>query len=109
MLYGHRRDPGGYARVLMEFDVFVPDILRALTQEDLLIITADRGCDPAFRGTGHTRENVSLLVYNNVSATASTLGRRKSFADIAQSVADIFFPGRIEYGKTFFHDIVNVK
>ncbi|MEE9542977.1 MAG: phosphopentomutase [Thermodesulfobacteriota bacterium] len=107
MCFGHRRDPGGYARALLEFDSFLPDILSALRTEDLLIITADHGCDPAFHGTDHTREYVPLLVYNKVSSPGCSLGTRKSFSDIAQSVAEIFSLESFVNGESFFLDIVN--
>lgn len=107
MFYGHRRDPGGYARALMEFDSFLPDIIGALRVDDLMIITADHGCDPAFKGTDHTREYVPLLVYNELSFPGSSLGTRKSFADIAQSIAEIFSLGSFECGESFFSDIVS--
>jgi len=62
MQFGHRNDVAGYARAIMEFDARLPEIERAMTADDLLMITADHGCDPAFPGTDHTRERVPLLV-----------------------------------------------
>jgi phosphopentomutase len=107
MLFGHRRDAGGYARALMEFDSFLPKIQDSLSAEDILIITADHGCDPAFVGTDHTREFVPLLVYNKDTAQGRELGTRKSFADIAQTIAEIFFLPRLKNGESFLSTIVD--
>lgn len=86
-LYGHRRDPKGYASSLVELDKYLPTLLGALTPEDLLIITADHGCDPTFRGTDHTREYVPLLAYQPGSK-GSLLPDRNSFSDIAASILE---------------------
>jgi phosphopentomutase len=85
-VHGHRRDPAGYAAALEAFDARVPDIRDALRPDDLLAITADHGCDPTWRGTDHTREQVPILVVGPGSA-AGSIGRRKSFADLAATVA----------------------
>jgi phosphopentomutase len=89
MLYGHRRDPEGYYRALQEFDAFVPRLAERLGPRDLLIITADHGNDPTFRGTDHTREYVPLLAMSR-SAAGHDLGTRRGFFDIAQTIADGF-------------------
>ena len=83
--YGHRRDPEGMAANIRRFDDRLPEILAALTDEDLLIITADHGNDPTFRGTDHTRERVPLLVIG--TGRTEDLGIRESFADVGASVA----------------------
>ena len=83
--YGHRRDPEGMAENIQRFDERLPELLDALTVEDLMIITADHGNDPTFRGTDHTRERVPLLVIG--SGEAHDLGIRESFSDIGASVA----------------------
>ena len=83
--YGHRRDPEGMAENIQRFDERLPELLDALTAEDLMIITADHGNDPTFRGTDHTRERVPLLVIG--SGEAHDLGIRESFSDIGASVA----------------------
>ena len=88
MLFGHRRDPVGYAQCLAEFDAWLPSFLEKVTPEDLVIITADHGNDPTWRGTDHTREQVPLLVLHGGRATA--LGTRETFADIAASLAKYF-------------------
>ena len=83
--YGHRRDPEGMAANIQLFDGRLPELLDALTAEDLMIITADHGNDPTFRGTDHTRERVPLLVIG--SGEAHDLGIRESFSDVGASVA----------------------
>lgn len=89
MLYGHRRDTEGYAKALEHFDNRLPEILDAMCQDDLFIITADHGNDPTFPGSDHTREFAPLLVYGK-SAKQANLGTRKSLADIGQTVAENF-------------------
>ncbi len=89
MLYGHRRDPRGYAECLVQTDAWLASFLPSLTTSDTLIITADHGNDPTFKGSDHTREIVPLLVYQPGRQGAS-LGIRNGFFDIAQSVASHF-------------------
>jgi phosphopentomutase len=84
-LYGHRRDVSGYAAALEAFDARLPELLGLLQSDDLLIITADHGCDPTWSGTDHTREQVPILSWNSGSMTP--IGRRSSFADIGATVA----------------------
>jgi phosphopentomutase len=83
--YGHRRDPEGMAKSLKRFDERVPELLQALTYDDLLIITADHGNDPTFKGTDHTRERVPLLVIGG--GEPRDLGVRDGFADVGATVA----------------------
>ncbi|MBA3321172.1 MAG: phosphopentomutase [Pyrinomonadaceae bacterium] len=90
MLFGHRRDVEGYARALEHFDERLPEIEAALRDDDLLIITADHGNDPTYRGTDHTREYVPLLVCGKQARAGVNLGTRQSLADIGQTVADNF-------------------
>ncbi len=85
-LYGHRNDPHGYAAALEAFDRRLPDIINTMQDEDILILTADHGCDPTFAGTDHTREYVPLLVYGT-AVQPQDLGIRTTFADIGQSLA----------------------
>lgn len=87
MLYGHRNDPVGYKKALEEIDTFIPEIIDSLKENDLLIITADHGCDPTTPGTDHTREQVPVLVYNS-GISGKNLGTRKTFADVATTVAE---------------------
>ena len=86
MQHGHRRDVAGYARALTAFDRRLPQLIAQLRDGDLLVITADHGCDPTWRGTDHTRECVPILVFSPGIVSAS-IGRRESFADIGQSIA----------------------
>jgi phosphopentomutase len=83
--YGHRRDPEGMAENIQRFDERLPELLDAITAEDLMIVTADHGNDPTFRGTDHTRERVPLLVIG--SGEPHDLGIRESFSDVGASVA----------------------
>lgn len=88
--YGHRRDPEGYGKALMEFDARVPELLAGLQDGDLLIITADHGNDPVHHGTDHTREYVPLLVFHKGIEKAENLGIRETFADLGATIADNF-------------------
>lgn len=87
--WGHRRDVAGYRQGLEDFDRRLPEILREMTDEDLLILTADHGCDPAFRGTDHTREYVPVLMYGR-GIEPRNIGIRKTFADIGETVGQLF-------------------
>ena len=86
MLYGHRRDVEGYARALEYFDARLPELVEAMGAEDILMITADHGCDPTYAGTDHTREYIPLLVLGQPVKPGVDLGVRKSFCDIASTV-----------------------
>lgn len=89
--YGHRRDPEGYGKALEEFDARLPEIMKKLTDQDLLIITSDHGNDPTFHGTDHTREYAPILVYTkNQKSGDKNLGIRRTFADVGATIADIF-------------------
>lgn len=102
MRWGHRRDTAGYAQGLRDFDAYLPELLSALTDDDLLIITADHGCDPTVKNhTDHTREYAPLLVYGKQVKPAVELGVRESFADVAQTVCDLFELAAMEYGTSF--------
>lgn len=103
MLYGHRRDTEGYARALEHFDSRLPEIQSAMTDRDLMIITADHGNDPTFAGTDHTREYAPLLVYGKL-AYAVGLGTRDSLSDIGQTVAENFGL-RLAAGSSFLGEI----
>ncbi len=105
MLWGHRNDVRGYARGLKEFDDSLPEILDLLTEDDLLIITADHGCDPTRPGTDHSREYVPLLVFNPSHSCGSHLGIRHTFADVGQTIASAFGVNPILNGKSFFEEI----
>ncbi|WP_107949745.1 phosphopentomutase [Lysinibacillus parviboronicapiens] len=103
--FGHRRDSLGYGNALQEFDARLPEILQAMTEDDLLIITADHGNDPTFPGTDHTREYVPLIVYSPRFKGGSELTLRETFADIAATVAENFDVEAPEFGKSFLHDL----
>ena len=108
MLYGHRRDALGYAGALEVFDRRIPEILSVMATDDLLILTADHGCDPSYQAhTDHTREYVPLLVYGTEIKKGINLGTRSSFADCGQTIADIFGAGRLAFGKSFKMDLEN--
>ena len=84
MLYGHRRDPVGYYNCLKDFDEALPRFIDAMSDGDLLIITADHGNDPTFKGTDHTREYVPVLAYYKGSETDADLGINETFADVGK-------------------------
>ncbi len=86
MLFGHRNDPEGYGKAIEEIDMYLPEFLNALGDDDILIITADHGCDPTTPGTDHTREYVPVLVYGK-NIPAKNLELRDTFADVAKTVA----------------------
>ena len=90
MLYGHRRDPEGYAKALEEFDTRLPEIMAAMKDDDLLMITADHGNDPTKEGSDHTREYVPLLVYARNARAGVALATRQSLSDIGQTIAENF-------------------
>lgn len=107
MLYGHRRDVTGFARSLEEFDAFIPKLEAQLTPNDLVIISADHGNDPTYRGTDHTREYVPLLAFRK-GAKAQALGDRRTFADIGQTIAHAL-TGRsksIDVGTSFLPELL---
>lgn len=99
--FGHRRDPQGYGEALMEFDARIPELLSALQEEDLLLITADHGNDPVHHGTDHTREYVPLLAYHKGLTVGSDLGIRGTFADLGATIADNFGVEAPVIGKSF--------
>ncbi|KZX01558.1 phosphopentomutase [Pseudoalteromonas luteoviolacea] len=103
--FGHRRNAVGYAEALAEFDAYLPTILGKLQDDDLLIITADHGCDPTAPGTDHTREYVPVLAYRN-GMNNTPLGERNSFADIGQTLAQWFNLEALEYGDGFADKLV---
>jgi phosphopentomutase len=90
MLYGHRRDPVGYAKALEEIDVALPGIAGKLRKGDVLVLTADHGNDPTYPGTDHTREYVPLIAYTPDGKQGADLGTRTSFCDLGATVAEYF-------------------
>ncbi len=100
MLYGHRNDVEGYAAALEDFDRFLGDVMKRLNDDDMLVITADHGCDPTFKGTDHTREYVPLLIYGRHIAPVN-LGTRESFADLGATVAELLCGKLTKDGRSF--------
>ncbi|CAA2931280.1 Phosphopentomutase [Arsenophonus endosymbiont of Bemisia tabaci Q2] len=97
--YGHRRDVAGYAAELALFDTLLPEMLALIENGDVLIITADHGCDPTWPGTDHTRENILILIYGP-KVKPGKLGHLQTFSDIGQTVAQYFDLSPMAYGKT---------
>ena len=96
MLYGHRNDVDGYAKALTYFDQRLPELLGKLRDEDLLMITADHGCDPSTPSTDHSREYTPFIMYGKNAPTGKNFGTRKTFADIGATVLEYFgIPRRI--------------
>jgi phosphopentomutase len=104
-VYGHRNDPAGYAANLERFDGRLASLLPRLGPNDLLIITADHGNDPTTPSTDHSREHVPLLVYGPSVRAGVNLGVRSTFADLGQTIADLFGVGPLEHGQSFL-DVV---
>jgi len=90
MLYGHRNDAGGFYDALAAFDAALPGIIARMNAQDLLVLTADHGCDPAHPGTDHTREYAPLIVYGKTLGGGVDLGTRDTFADIAATALAFF-------------------
>ncbi len=105
-LYGHRNDARGYAAALARFDKRLPQIIEQLKEKDLLIITADHGCDPTVAGTDHTRENVPLLVYGPDFRSGVDLGLRQTFADAGATIAQHLGISSYDLaGASFYQDL----
>ena len=104
--YGHRRDREGFLKCLEEFNYYLPIFLKNLKKDDLLIITADHGCDPTFKGSDHTREMVPILIYNPLFKKGKMLKDRNSFADIGATILDNFnIQNSIGVGSSIFEDL----
>ncbi|WP_343207879.1 phosphopentomutase [Anaerolentibacter hominis] len=104
MLYGHRNDVEGYAKALTNFDGFLPEIRKRMRPDDILMITADHGCDPSTPSTDHSREYTPLLMAGE-RVKDINLGTRESFADIGRTIADYFEVGSQLDGKSFLEEI----
>ena len=106
MLYGHRKDVEGFAKSLEEFDVLLGPLLKAMAPRDLLMITADHGCDPdpAWPTTDHSREYVPIVTYSTAGKRGVNLGIRDTLADMGQTIADNF-GAAIPHGKSFLAQI----
>lgn len=107
MVFGHRRNPAGYAGALEAFDRRLPEIMAAMQIDDLLILTADHGCDPTFAAhTDHTREFVPLLLHGAGLKPHADLGDRTSFADCGQTIAELLGLAPLPWGKSFAKEIL---
>ncbi len=104
MLYGHRQDIDGYARAFSEFDKWLPSFTEKMRDDDILIITADHGCDPGDNSTDHTREYIPLVVYGK-KIKPENLGIRKTYADISASIAEYFGIDYSGAGESFFSNV----
>jgi phosphopentomutase len=104
MLDGHRNDVEGYAKALERFDERLPEIQAAMRDDDLLIISADHGCDPSDISTDHTREYAPILAWGKRAKSDVNLGTRSSLADIGQTIAENFGL-RLQAGQSFLKEI----
>ena len=104
-LYGHRNDVSGYALALNQFDLFLKDFITKLKEEDLLIITADHGCDPITPSTDHSREYIPMLAYGHNIKSNVNLGTGSSFSDIGATIADNFGV-KLQNGTSFLNKII---
>ena len=105
MLYGHRLDVAGFATALQQFDSWLAQLFEELSADDLLIMTADHGCDPTTSGTDHSREYVPLLLYSRAIAAPQDLGVRQSFADVGATIADNF-EILMQNGESFLSELI---
>ncbi|MGI6449572.1 MAG: phosphopentomutase [Desulfitobacteriia bacterium] len=105
MVYGHRNNVQGYAKALEDFDARLPEILEELKQEDLLIITADHGCDPTTISTDHSREYVPVLALGSLCRQGINLGIRRSFADVGATIAEYLDLKPLAAGESFYQTI----
>ncbi len=106
MVYGHRNDVCGYAGALSEFDGKIKEIMDLMRREDILIITADHGCDPTTSSTDHSREYTPMVIYGSKIKRGVNLGTRESFADIAATVLEYFGINKLVEGKSFLKEVI---
>ena len=104
--YGHRRNPEGYGKAIMEFDQRLPEIIENMKDDDVLIITADHGNDPCHSGFDHTREYIPIVVYGKNIREGVDIGIRSTFADIGDTIADYLGAESASIGKSFLKDII---
>lgn len=107
MVYGHRNDTNGYAKAVSEFDKQLKIFMSRMKEGDVLIITADHGCDPSTPSTDHSREYAPMLIFGNKIKKGVNLGIRESFSDIASTILDIFNLNKKTFGKSFYKEIYN--
>lgn len=106
MLYGHRNNVQGYKEALEALDARIPEILSALRREDIVVFTADHGCDPTTSSTDHSREYIPILVFGGNVQADIDIGTRKSFSDIAATAAEYFGLRDWNNGSSFYHQII---
>lgn len=104
--FGHRRDVDGYRKALEEVDARFPEMMSLMKDDDLLIVLADHGNDPAYKGSDHTREYIPILIYGNQVKKGVDIGTRKTFADIAATISDILEIPATPYGTSFKNEIL---
>ncbi len=106
MVYGHRNDVDGYAKALTEFDRKLPELMAGLKEDDILMVTADHGCDPATESTDHSREYIPLLIYGANVKHGVNLGTRRSFSDIGATILEYFGCEGGIAGESFLKEIL---
>lgn len=104
--FGHRRDVDGYRQALEEVDARFPEMMSLMKEDDLLIVLADHGNDPAYKGSDHTREYIPILIYGDQVKKGVDIGTRKTFADIAATISDILEIPATPYGTSFKNEIL---
>jgi phosphopentomutase len=109
MIFGHRNDVRGYADALEAFDRHIPEIRQRMRDTDLTMIVADHGVDPTTPGTDHSRENIPLLVFGPQVQSNANLGIRKTFSDVAATIAELFSLRPPEFGPSFVSELVNSR
>ncbi len=102
--YGHRRDPVGFALALENFDLRLAEVVEAMNDDDVLFLTADHGCDPTWHGNDHTREYVPVIAFHK-QVRSVNIGERNTFADIGQTIAELFKLDKMPYGKSFLAEL----
>jgi len=106
MIYGHRNDIDGYAKALTYFDEQLPRILAGLWEDDILMITADHGCDPATPSTDHSREYIPLVMYGNKVKSGANIGTKTTFSDMAATILEYFNIQKKVSGTSSLKDIL---
>ncbi|MTI70213.1 MAG: phosphopentomutase [Firmicutes bacterium] len=106
MKYGHRNNPKGYGQALENFDKRLPEIMENLREDEVLIITADHGCDPTTESTDHSREYIPILLYGKAIKSHTNIGTRETFSDIGATVVDMLNATEIKNGKSFLKNIL---
>lgn len=106
MLYGHRQDPDGYAKALAEFDMWLPSFFDKMGPDDVVMITADHGCDPSDQSTDHTREYVPLLIFGDMIKPVN-LRTRNTFADVSATICELLGVGFETEGRSFAAEVIS--